>query len=338
MEAELSELTLAPKEGELMSNPNNPPPEEGPALSQPPRVPISDDVFFRSPPASRFSVDRDLVNGWSAVDSYLSSRYGLRELSGQVEYGLSENFPVRLGLCRGSVDPSISRLFSSAVDSTPLPHECDLSRDYESVDGVFPHRSPSKVLKINLHEAGYLVTISDKPSRPWKLLIKDPLTLIQIERKGWDLQVNTLVLSLVRNGLPFQVLYPSCQRSGTFHKTRGPVIHPEGKYPTRADYLAYLSDVADFFKSHPHAHVAALCAGGILWRIAVDVLPLPAEGEVVRPFHPRACTEHTVNGQRYWSPKLTLEEEEVIAGVYKWAGKPNEGEYRMWRASALNGL
>jgi len=216
----------------------------------------------------------------------------------------------------------MSRLFSSAVESTPLPHECDLSRDYESVDGGFPHRPPSNILRVDPHEKGYLVTISDKPARPWKLLIEDPLTLIQIEREGWDLQAGTLILNLVRNGLPFLVLYPSCQRRGTFHKTRGPVVRPEGKHPTRADYLAFLLDVADFFKSHAHARTAALCAGGILWRIAVDVLPLPTEGEVVCPFHPQACTEYTVNGQRYWSPKLTLEEEEeVIVGVNKWAGK-----------------
>jgi len=70
----------------------------------------------------------------------------------------------------------------------------------------------------------------------------------------------------------------------------------------------------------------------------VEVLPLPAEGEIVRPFHPQACTEHTIDGQRYWSPKLTLEEEEEIVGVYKWAGKPSEGEYSTRRVSVLNGL
>jgi len=336
----MSEINLVQEEGELMPNPNNPPPEEGSPLSQPPCVPVIDDaLFLRSPFPFQFSVDRDLANGWTAVDNYLSNRYGLRELSGQVEDGLSENFPIRLGLCKGSVlDLSASRLFSSAVESTALPRECDLSRDYESVDGGFPHRSPSNVLKVDLHETGYLVTISDNPTRPWKLLIEDPLTLIQIEREEWDLQADTLVLNLVLNGLPFNVLYPSCQRSGIFHKTRGPIVHPEGKCPTRVDYMTYLLDVADFFNSHPHAYVAALCAGGIFWRIAVDVLPLPTEREIVRPFNPRACTERTVNGKRYWSPKLTLEEEEVIAGVYKWAGKPSEGECKVWRASILNGL
>jgi hypothetical protein len=87
------------------------------------------------------------------------------------------------------------------------------------------------------------------------------------------------------------------------------------------DYLAHRLDVAQFFTLYPHAHAAALCAGGILWRIAVDALPLPAEHDLARSFHPDACEMQIVDGKSYWFPKLTEQEENEIVGMYKWARK-----------------
>lgn len=323
MEPNWPEIYLDLEEGELISNPSDTLFEES-SPSQGPCAPIFDNAFLlRSLLASQFSVDRDLVDGWSDADGFLSSRYGLRVLSDEVEHGLPQSFPMALGLCKGPVDLLARCLYLSVVESTPLPRECDLSGDYEPTGDGFPRRSPGCTLGIETHGTGYLVTVNGKTTPPWKLLVEDPLTVVQIEREGWSLQADVLVSNLVRKGLPFKVLYPSCQR-GAFFKTPGPIVHPEGKYPTHADYMAYLLDVADFFKLNPYAHAAALCSGGILWRIAVDVLPLPREEEIVRPFHVQACTEHTANGQRYWTPKLTPEEEEVIVGVYKWAGEPSK--------------
>ena len=279
--------------------------------------------LLRSLLDSQFSVDGDLVEGWSYAGDFLHKRYGLRDCFGSEEHTRSASFPIALGLCKGDIDPSAAFLFDSIMSSTDLPSECDLSPGYDHVDGGFPSRSPRSVLGIRPLENGYLVAINDGIARTWKLFINDPLTLIQIEREKWDLQGDRLVSNLVRKGIPFEVLYPSCQTGTVFYPHPGSVVHPEGKSPTRTDYLAYCLDVADFFKLYPHAHAAALCAGGILWRIAADALPLPAEHEIVRPFHPQVCVERMVDGQRYWKPMLTVKEEEVIVGVYKWAGKSN---------------
>ena len=84
------------------------------------------------------------------------------------------------------------------------------------------------------------------------------------------------------------------------------------------DYIAYRKELVDFFTHYPHAYAAALSAGGILWRIAMDVLPLPIEQDIVQAFHPNACFSRIIGGQRYWAPHLTELEEYVIVGVYRW--------------------
>jgi hypothetical protein len=168
-------------------------------------------------------------------------------------------------------------------------------------------------------DGGYLLSGDDGRSRGWKLLIQDPLTLLQIEREVWDSDPDALIINLVKKGLPFKVLNTDVLQGATFYDHRGPVVHPTGKPPGKIDYLAYRQELGDFFARYPHAYAAALCAGGILWRIAMDVLPLPRESDVTRQFNPYGCVSQTIGGSRYWTPKLTVCEEEVIVGVYKRA-------------------
>jgi hypothetical protein len=302
-----------------MPDPDKPPFEER-ALET--RGPVfNSQRLLRNLSACQFSVDKDLSDSWSYQADYLSKRFGLVGVSEQVDYGRNEHFPMGLGLCKGPVDVSVTALYDSVVGSGNLPYECDLSPNFAPRDKGFPYRSPNSVLGVIRTTGGYLVTVNDEVPRPWKLFVNDPLTIIQIEREKWHLDCEGLVSNLVRKGIPFKIFYAYTQKDSTFHPHPGPVVHPEGKSPAYADYLAYCLDAADFFKHNPHAHAAALCAGGILWRIATDALPLPTEHKIVRPFDRRVCDEHTVHGKRYWTPKLTDEEVEEIVGVYRWARK-----------------
>jgi hypothetical protein len=311
MEVDVLQFDFTLEEGELPPDPKHPPPS------------FNGDNLRSSLRAFQFLVDVRLADDWSNVEDFLWKRYGLRELSGQAG-SLPESFPMRLGLCKGVADTSVAELFNSVVDSTPLPAECDISNAYHPVDHGFPRRSPNSVLGVRPLGGGYLVTIEDGVYRPWRLYVEDPLTILQIEREGWDIHGDRIVSNLVQKGLPFQVLYAFCQKESRSSWRAGPVVHPEGKSPTYDDYLAYRLDLAHFFERYPHAYAAALCAGGILWRVALDVLPPPAEDEIIRPFHFEYCSKHIVDGQRYWTPLLTQPEEEVIVGVYMWAGKPNQ--------------
>ena len=313
------------EEGELEFGPDDPSIEEAALSSRDTDDPKFDsELFKKALLAGQFSANGDWVDGWSDGEEFLRKRYGLLSSSDQQAHGKGDTFPMRLGLPKGPIDLSAADLFDSFTNLGPLPRECDLSPDCALIgdEFQFPHRSPNSILNVcHPDKEGYIVTISDGAAPSWKLLIKDPLTVIQIEREGWHLQRDGLVLSLVRKGLPFEILYPACQRGTAFYPHPGPVIHPDGKSPTIMDYLAYRLDVADFFKLYPHAHAAALCAGGILWRVAVDALPLPDEHKIIRAFHPNACHKRMVNNQNYWTPVLTVPEQEVIIGMYKWAGK-----------------
>jgi len=300
-----------------MPDPNEPPP-----TPRGTRGPIfNNQHILQAVVASQPSVDRDLTDSWSDPVEFLRKRYGLVELSGQVDHGRDPKFSLGLGLCKGPIDTSAISLFESVVQPAHLPYECDLSHSYMPAEDVFPHRSPNSTLTICPIKEGYLVTVNSGTVCPWKLLVNDPLTLLQIEREGWHLQRDGLVVNLIRKGLPFQILYPSCQSSTPPPST--PSASHEGS-PTYADYLTYCHYVANFFRLHPHAHAAALCAGGILWRIAIDALPPPAEHQIIRPFHLGGCTQHIVNGQHYWTPTLSEGEQEKIVGVFKWARKSHQ--------------
>ena len=148
--------------------------------------------------------------------------------------------------------------------------------------GEFPEKPSTTVIRVEWVGREYLLTINNNP---WKLLVNNPLVLLQIEKERWYFQGDGLVSNLVRRGLPFKILYPSCQVDTLFYFHNGSVMHPEGRNPTHADYLTYRLDVAQFFRHYPHAHVAALCSGSILWRIAIDVLPIPAESHLIRSFN-----------------------------------------------------
>jgi hypothetical protein len=181
-----------------------------------------------------------------------------------------------------------------------------------------PTQPATDALDVSIVSEGYLLSLNDGRTRHWKLLIEDPLTILQIRRESWDADPDGLVLSLVKNGLPFQVLNTYVSEEASVCARRGPAVRPSGKPPTYEDYLAYCQDLVDLFERCPHAYVAALCAGGILWRIAVGFRPLPTEQHVVQTFHPGACVFRSIGGNIYATPTLTELEEKAIVGVYSW--------------------
>lgn len=269
--------------------------------------------FVESLFAYRYLLNQDLADTWLDDEDILLKRWGLTR-SGVTENG-PDNYSMKLGARKSQADLAVKELFNAVVkgESASLTADCDLSADHiPPEEEGFPSRSPNSVLHVVSSGKQYIATIHDGTTRPWKLSIEDPLTLLQIEREGWHLQADSLIWNLIQKGLPFKILYPTCQENTTFYSHQGPVIHPPGKRPTHIDYLSYNLDVADFFRHYPHAHVAALCSGGIAWRIAIDVLP-------IRPFHPKCCDLRIIGDQRYWSPILTPQDVEVIVGVYKWS-------------------
>lgn len=273
--------------------------------------------------SGRFRVDATLLDIWLDGEEFFEKRYGVKPS------GMLEDPPDRVykgvGLPGPRVDLAVVQLWGAiAVQNPMLVDACDLSPQYEPEGSEFPNRSPRSVLNVSLSDSGSYIVAAVDGNRRWKLLIEDPLTILQIEREGWDLQANNLVPNLIRKGLPLKILYPVNQGGTVFHPHNGPIVHPPGKSPVLVDYLSYQLDLVDFFKFYPHAHVAALCSGGILWRIAVDVLPIPDVHDLIRPFPPECCEPCNISGEQYWTPCLSTFDAEMIVGVYKWSGKPSQ--------------
>ena len=273
----------------------------------------------------QFSTPKALADMWLDAHEFVATRYGLREIS-QVQTDDKRLWNKKLGLKPGEVYRDLVELYTSVVVRGCWPSGCDLS-DTAPVPRTFPSRNPASVLALTMTNLGYVIEVQDGVVRRWKLLIKDPLTVLQIEREGWCSDGGKLVVNLVLRGIPFEVLHRDIVCDWRpFHPHPGPVIHPDGQDPLRVDYFVCRHELARFLIEYPHAKAAALCAGGILWRLALDVFEVPSEAEIVVPFHESACTSRMIDGEKYWTPHLLGQDENVLVGVYRWAvGKPKNG-------------
>jgi len=266
-----------------------------------------------------FQVEQWLTHAWRDGEDFLAKRCGLTEKSGSPS-NQSAHWSKRLGLDVNQPDENVVQLYQSVVvDGKWPPAICDLSEETTITPQVFPCRNPTSVVSLSRSKFGYVVSIRDRVTRPWKLLISDQLSVVQIEREGWCCDGNNLVLNLIKKGIPFEVLHERSFTSGPFRSHPGPIVHPDGKEPRVVDYLAYRQDLADVLRTYPHVRAAGLCTGGIAWRVCMDALPLPSEAQVVGPFHRNACISREIEGTTYWTPRLTHQEEMVVVGVYKWA-------------------
>jgi len=269
------------------------------------QVPASDSGFYLK--ELRHRTASDLVGIWKDFCLFLRERYGLSDFT-PGDRDLSKFWSTVLGVKLDIPNASMIDLYESVVYNNAWPSHISL-----------PTRSVTSYLDVTVITEGYLLSVNDGRTHGWKLLVEDPLTILQIRREFWDMDPDSLILNLVKRGLPFQVLHTHVLHAASFYQHPGPAIHPPGRSPTHKDYLAYRHELVGFFVRYPHAYAAALCAGGILWRIAVDIFPLPTEQDIVSAFHPDACLFRTVGGQIYGTPRLTSFEEQVIVGVYKWA-------------------
>ena len=257
-----------------------------------------------------------LASMWRDTGEFLHSRYGVNYISEVTDASKDSTWSAMLGICC-TPPTSLVDLYNHVIAGRWPRGTCDLSPDLTHAN-LLPGASPGLSTRATLLSTsqGYLISISEEWNVSWKLIIWDPLTVLQIEREGW-VDPCDLINGLVKKGVPFQILNPQKLEGAQLHNHPDPVVHPGGKQPQRSAYLAYRQELQQFFIRHPHAYSAALSAGGILWRITMDVLPPPNGADVIRPFHPDRCLSLTINGKEYWTPRLTLPEKNVVVGVCK---------------------
>lgn len=259
-----------------------------------------------------------LVSVWKDVGDFFYSRYGVVFIPEESAPDKGRTWSMMLGI-PGAPPRNLVELHDRIINGSWPPGICDLSPDLIALSpfSARPPNTPLHITQVSNPE-GYLIEVTHSRNA-WKLLIRDPLTILQIVREGWESDPSTLIINLIKKGIPFQILNPAKLEGAQFYDHPGPVVHPTGRDPQYVDHLAYRQELAEFFAHYPHAYAASLSAGGILWRVALDVLPMPHESDVTRLFHPNGCISRTVGGKKYWIPKLTQLEEDVVVGVYKWA-------------------
>ncbi|KAF9790256.1 hypothetical protein BJ322DRAFT_1103923 [Thelephora terrestris] len=108
----------------------------------------------------------------------------------------------------GEEDPSCNKFFLEDLAFsqnvlTRLCEDCSMAGS----KGSLPTSISTRPI---LAETGSLSSCQD--AYPWKLLIEDPLVLLQIEREQWHLQPEGLVSNLIQKGLRFKSSTPATRK------------------------------------------------------------------------------------------------------------------------------
>jgi hypothetical protein len=214
----------------------------------------------------RFNVEDWLTTMWRDAEDFLAKRSGLIELS-RTPSTEKTFWSKKMGLETGQPDENVVHLYNAVVSHRSWPPIiCDLSPETTLTPHVFPSQNPNNILTITFTNFGYLVDIRDGVTRPWKLLISDPLTLLQIERENWCSDGDNLVVNLIKKGIPFQILHETTLKSGSFYEHTGPILHPTGKDPRLVDYFAidttWSTSYPRILTREPQRSVPVVSSGG----------------------------------------------------------------------------
>ena len=253
--AEKTELQLNPSL--LVDEPQEPPPFNRSALLQ------------QLGSSQAHHPSGTLTTHWGAADYFLKKRYGFDETSEGAIEGTPDTWVMILGIKKGTPSRYLVQLYESFIAGVWPEVICDLSPDLAPTSH-FPARSPKRAINIAYISLGYVLTLVRDVD--WKILIKDSLTILQIEREGWDSRPENLVSELVMSGVPFQILHSHTLEDGGFYQHSGPVIHPTGTAPNHIDYLAYRQELPQFSKTirmrMPLPCPPVAFCGGSLWMSA----------------------------------------------------------------------
>ena len=249
------------------------------------------------------------------IGEFLFSRYGVIQISEVTDPSKNSAWSAVLGVC-GTPPKSLVHLYNWVTAGHWPLGMCDVSPDLIHASLLTSRRFRSAVRVTFLQECqSYLVSVAEGWSVGWTLIISDPLTVLQMKREGWD-DPHDLINGLIKKGAPFCILNPENLEAPLIHDNPRSFI--EWPQDGGLTYPAYRQQLRKFFIRWPHAYGAALAAGGILWRIATDVLPSPNGTDVVHPFHRNRRVSRIIGGKEYWTPSLTQLESDIIVGVYKW--------------------
>jgi hypothetical protein len=176
----------------------------------------------------------------------------------------------------------------------------------------------------------------------WDIMVQQPLTLLECQRRFYNKRKRDIILHLVRTGTPFlRVINHAILVSDTFSlpRTLPPGLLPgwrpplfiaddkqnslgcrwPGYRPDHTDYTAYWNKLVAFLQG-PRGHLTATM-GGIIWRLAVQALGMQELGEKVlsgNTFHTPSLQYKSRSSDHcfYGLETLSVPELEFISGTY----------------------
>jgi hypothetical protein len=204
---------------------------------------------------------------------------------------------------------------SSELHSPPPPPPRDFD-DAETMALIF---NSGNVVTTRFRAGEWVLKgISPASSMDWNIVV-DAATAIQCLRDQWGPTDANIVTNLLRRGITFHTLLlsPSQRQITTIPETRGLGWRTINYAPDAFEYAAYERQRDEFL--HGPRGRAALMSGGIVWRLAVDSLGINNDVVLAGP-----SNEAQPYGDESAVPVmlddcLTVEECNLICGVYQVA-------------------
>jgi hypothetical protein len=207
---------------------------------------------------------------------------------------------------------------------------CDLHTELR--DHV--ERNPSNVVCVRpIRFADKVVRYLLQPDVPsnWFIVLNSALSAVECLRRP-DYKPEDIVSRLIRHGIPFRTVItgpPPAYRPPIFYFGLG---YCQMDYkPTPVDYMAYERARDDFLRG-PRGRVA-LMKGGIVWRLAMQTLheDVVIAGPSESVYGSGTCFSDNDSGKHWWDDDLTVEEMDLICGVYKvFTGKGLQTSDQSW--------
>lgn len=162
---------------------------------------------------------------------------------------------------------------------------------------------------------------------PYTLAVTDPVTAVQCYRETWGSSKRQLARSLLDLGIPFNTYGPSPSPvpEPVVYKLRKLGEKPDGVWDHH-DYTEYEQRVSTFLRL-PHGR-AALRRGGLVWRLAKEVLGRTGNDSALAGPSPQVCqfgrsVTFDASRETVWDDALSIDEFDLICGVYLvYSGKP----------------
>ena len=209
-----------------------------------------------------------------------------------------------------------------------IPGECwDLNGQFQECLPRSPTDLRVSILYRNSDDQPLYIVKPRVPQTPcptWTLLLRDPITVMQIFRRHNGSTIYNSLRHLLYYGIPFSTTIPKDMLPPPLPFRGVPTLgwRPVGHRVKPSEYTFYHDQLLYFFKQ-PYSH-AAFGMGGIVWRLAramvnddfTDSLVMNGPSDSVGNSY---STERFTNGSILCDDSLTEQELDFICGVYKIA-------------------